>query len=178
MVGLAGYPHRGLEAVITLHAANNLLAFGLAAGFGELASTETAADAPWQAMVVEFVFAPLYCLVVAWMAKRRGLSGSAPEVALSVALSPGRPPGVPVGRLALSAAAVHPCTPAEPYAAPATGPRPKRPVSELHGQLRPDVGAQHTRHVRRAVADQPLDLEAVHQGDELLGGGRRVGAGP
>lgn len=70
----------GLEAVITLHAANNLLAFGLAAGFGELAFTETAADAPWQAMVVEFVFAPLYCLVVAWMAKRRGLSGSAPEV--------------------------------------------------------------------------------------------------
>lgn len=68
----------GLEAVITLHAANNLLAFGLAAGFGELASTETAADAPWQAMVVEFVFAPLYCLVVAWMAKRRGVERVSP----------------------------------------------------------------------------------------------------
>lgn len=68
----------GLEAVITLHAANNLLAFGLAAGFDELASTETAADAPWQAMVVEFVFAPLYCLVVAWMAKRRGVERVSP----------------------------------------------------------------------------------------------------
>ncbi|MFJ4969029.1 lysostaphin resistance A-like protein [Streptomyces sp. NPDC088755] len=63
----------GLEAVITLHVANNLLAFGLAAGFGELASTETAADAPWQAMVVEFVFAPLYCLVMARIADRRGV---------------------------------------------------------------------------------------------------------
>ncbi|MFE8972147.1 CPBP family intramembrane glutamic endopeptidase [Streptomyces cyaneofuscatus] len=68
----------GLEAVITLHAANNLLAFGLAAGFGELASTETAADAPWQAMVVEFVFAPLYCLGVAWLAKRRGVERVSP----------------------------------------------------------------------------------------------------
>ncbi|MFF6908196.1 CPBP family intramembrane glutamic endopeptidase [Streptomyces sp. NPDC012389] len=63
----------GLEAVIALHVANNLLAFGLAAGFGELASTETAADAPWQAMVVEFVFAPLYCLGMAWLADRRGV---------------------------------------------------------------------------------------------------------
>ncbi len=68
----------GLEAVITLHAANNLLAFGLAAGFGELASTETAADAPWQAMVVEFVFAPLYCLGIAWLAKRRGVERVSP----------------------------------------------------------------------------------------------------
>ncbi len=67
----------GLEAVITMHAANNLLAFGLAAGFGELASTETAADAPWQAMAVEFVFAPLYCLVMARIADRRGWRGSA-----------------------------------------------------------------------------------------------------
>ncbi|MEW2066334.1 type II CAAX endopeptidase family protein [Streptomyces sp. NPDC007346] len=63
----------GLEAVIALHVANNLLAFGLAAGFGELASTGTAADAPWQSMVVEFVFAPLYCLVMARMADRRGV---------------------------------------------------------------------------------------------------------
>ncbi|MFE2291306.1 CPBP family intramembrane glutamic endopeptidase [Streptomyces sp. NPDC059452] len=63
----------GLEAVITLHVANNLLALGLAAGFGELASTETAADAPWQAMVLEFVFAPLYCLVIARLADRRGV---------------------------------------------------------------------------------------------------------
>ncbi|WP_411079789.1 CPBP family intramembrane glutamic endopeptidase [Streptomyces sp. cmx-18-6] len=63
----------GLEAVITLHVANNLLALGLATGFGELASAETAADAPWQAMVVELVFAPLYCLVMARLADRRGV---------------------------------------------------------------------------------------------------------
>lgn len=63
----------GLEAVIVLHAANNMLAFGLAAGFGELSATETAADAPWQAMVLEFVFAPLYCLTMARLADRRGI---------------------------------------------------------------------------------------------------------
>ncbi|MFD6414840.1 CPBP family intramembrane glutamic endopeptidase [Streptomyces sp. NPDC060194] len=68
----------GLEAAISLHTANNLLAFGLAAGFGDLASTETAADAPWQATVVEFVFAPLYCLGIAWLAKRRGVERVTP----------------------------------------------------------------------------------------------------
>ncbi|MFJ5863539.1 lysostaphin resistance A-like protein [Streptomyces parvus] len=68
----------GLEAVIVMHVANNLLAFGLAAGFGELASTETAADAPWQAMVAELVFAPLYCLTVARIAGRRGIERVSP----------------------------------------------------------------------------------------------------
>ncbi|MEU0102892.1 type II CAAX endopeptidase family protein [Streptomyces sp. NPDC006267] len=68
----------GLEAVIVMHVANNLLAFGLAAGFGELASTETAADAPWQAMAVELVFAPLYCLTMARIAGRRGVERVSP----------------------------------------------------------------------------------------------------
>ncbi|MER7696560.1 type II CAAX endopeptidase family protein [Streptomyces sp. NPDC096095] len=68
----------GLEAVIVMHVANNLLAFGLAAGFGELASTETAADAPWQAMAVELVFAPLYCLTMARIAGRRGVERMSP----------------------------------------------------------------------------------------------------
>ncbi|MFJ1594448.1 lysostaphin resistance A-like protein [Kitasatospora albolonga] len=68
----------GLEAVITLHVANNLLALGLAAGFGELASTQTAADAPWQAMALEFVFAPLYCLIIARLADRRGIERVSP----------------------------------------------------------------------------------------------------
>ncbi|WP_437345008.1 CPBP family intramembrane glutamic endopeptidase [Streptomyces bacillaris] len=80
----------GLEAVITMHAANNLLAFGLAAGFGELASTETAADAPWQAMAVEFVFAPLYCLVMARIADRRGVARVSPEAPAG----PGTPEGL------------------------------------------------------------------------------------
>ncbi|MEI7033512.1 type II CAAX endopeptidase family protein [Streptomyces pratensis] len=68
----------GLEAVIAMHTANNLLAFGLAAGFGELADTGTAADAPWQAMVVELVFAPLYCLTMARIADRRELARLSP----------------------------------------------------------------------------------------------------
>ncbi|MFT9665790.1 lysostaphin resistance A-like protein [Streptomyces rhizosphaericola] len=85
----------GLEAVITMHAANNLLAFGLAAGFGELASTETAADAPWQAMVVEFVFAPLYCLVMARIADRRGVARVSPGEGHSA--GSGAAPGVGPG---------------------------------------------------------------------------------
>ncbi|MFJ4962791.1 lysostaphin resistance A-like protein [Streptomyces sp. NPDC088729] len=68
----------GLEAVIVLHTANNVLAFGLAAGFGELADGGTAADAPWQALVLELVFAPLYCLAVARMADRRGVERLTP----------------------------------------------------------------------------------------------------
>lgn len=68
----------GLEAVIVMHVANNLLAFGLTAGFGELASTETAADAPWQALAIEFVFTPLYCLTMARIAARRGVERVSP----------------------------------------------------------------------------------------------------
>ncbi|WP_228989864.1 CPBP family intramembrane glutamic endopeptidase [Streptomyces sp. DH8] len=68
----------GLEAVIVLHTANNLLAFGLAAGFGELDDSSTAADAPWQALVLELVFAPLYCLTVAKLAERRGVERVTP----------------------------------------------------------------------------------------------------
>lgn len=68
----------GLEAVIVLHVANNVLAFGLAAGFGELDDSSTAADAPWQALVLELVFAPLYCLTVAKIAERRGIERVSP----------------------------------------------------------------------------------------------------
>ncbi|MFJ9106477.1 lysostaphin resistance A-like protein [Streptomyces sp. NPDC102283] len=68
----------GLEAVIVLHVANNVLAFGLAAGFGELDDTSTAADAPWQALVLELVFAPLYCLTMAKIAERRGIERLSP----------------------------------------------------------------------------------------------------
>ncbi len=68
----------GLEAVIVLHVANNVLAFGLAAGFGMLDDSSTAADAPWQALVLELVFAPLYCLTVAKIAERRGIERVSP----------------------------------------------------------------------------------------------------
>ncbi|MFD0267535.1 CPBP family intramembrane glutamic endopeptidase [Streptomyces sp. NPDC127106] len=70
----------GLEAVIALHTANNVFSFGLALAFGQLADAGTAADAPWQALVVELVCAPVYCLVVARLAGARGLASvSAPE---------------------------------------------------------------------------------------------------
>ncbi|MFI1934493.1 MULTISPECIES: CPBP family intramembrane glutamic endopeptidase [unclassified Streptomyces] len=68
----------GLEAVIVLHVANNVLAFGLAAGFGVLDDSGTAADAPWQALVLELVFAPLYCLTIAKIAGRRGIERVSP----------------------------------------------------------------------------------------------------
>lgn len=64
----------GLEAVIALHTANNLLSLAISAAFGELADTGTAADAPWQALVLELVFAPLYCLMMAHLSDREGLA--------------------------------------------------------------------------------------------------------
>ncbi|MEU2389668.1 type II CAAX endopeptidase family protein [Streptomyces sp. NPDC007369] len=70
----------GLEAVIAMHTANNVFSFGLALAFGQLADAGTAADAPWQALVVELVWAPVFCLVVARLARARGLASvSGPE---------------------------------------------------------------------------------------------------
>nr|WP_309236142.1 CPBP family intramembrane glutamic endopeptidase [Streptomyces sp. CAI-24] len=129
----------GLEAVITMHAANNLLAFGLAAGFGELASTETAADAPWQAMAVEFVFAPLYCLVMARIADRKGVArvspGEGPRAGAGTELATGAGAG-PAAAVGPGLAASHASTPGPasgPAAAPAYGPEPvpgPEPASE------------------------------------------------
>ncbi|WP_308125092.1 CPBP family intramembrane glutamic endopeptidase [Streptomyces cavourensis] len=120
----------GLEAVITMHAANNLLAFGLAAGFGELASTETAADAPWQAMAVEFVFAPLYCLVMARIADRKGVArvtpGEGPRAGAGTELATGAGAG-PAAAVGPGLADSHASTPGPasgPAAAPAYGPEP------------------------------------------------------
>ncbi|MFD3518377.1 CPBP family intramembrane glutamic endopeptidase [Streptomyces sp. NPDC058657] len=69
----------GLEASIALHTANNVLTFTVAAALGELADTGTAADAPWQALVLELVFAPAYCLLVARSAARRGIADRTPD---------------------------------------------------------------------------------------------------
>nr|WP_309242387.1 CPBP family glutamic-type intramembrane protease [Streptomyces sp. CAI-155] len=129
----------GLEAVITMHAANNLLAFGLAAGFGELASTETAADAPWQAMAVEFVFAPLYCLVMARIADRKGVArvtpGEGPRAGAGTELATGAGAG-PAAAVGPGLADSHASTPGPasgPAAAPAYGSEPvpgPEPASE------------------------------------------------
>ncbi|MFJ7205414.1 lysostaphin resistance A-like protein [Streptomyces sp. NPDC098789] len=61
----------GLEAAIGYHMVNNLLAFTLSALANDLANDETAADAPWQALVLEIVATPLYCLLVVKLAERR-----------------------------------------------------------------------------------------------------------
>ncbi len=68
----------GLEAVIAIHTVNNLIAFSLSAVFGELADDGTAADAPWEALATELVFAPLFCLVVVRLADRRGITSRTP----------------------------------------------------------------------------------------------------
>ncbi|MFJ2821729.1 type II CAAX prenyl endopeptidase Rce1 family protein [Streptomyces toxytricini] len=79
----------GLEAVIAMHTANNVLSFGLALALGQLADSGTAADAPWQALVVELVSAPVFCLVVDRMARARGIASRRP------ADPAGAPPEVP-----------------------------------------------------------------------------------
>ncbi|MFF0739344.1 CPBP family intramembrane glutamic endopeptidase [Streptomyces sp. NPDC004111] len=69
----------GLEASIALHTANNALTYTVAAVLGELADTGTAADAPWQALVLELLFAPAYCLLIARTATRRGIDRTTPK---------------------------------------------------------------------------------------------------
>ncbi|MFE5300876.1 CPBP family intramembrane glutamic endopeptidase [Streptomyces sp. NPDC056632] len=68
----------GLEAVIALHTANNVLAYVVALALGQLADTGTAADAPWQALLAELVTAPAYCLLVARLAEKRGVTATRP----------------------------------------------------------------------------------------------------
>ncbi|WP_327286527.1 MULTISPECIES: type II CAAX endopeptidase family protein [unclassified Streptomyces] len=69
----------GLEAVIAMHAANNILSYGLAMALGQLAETGTAADAPWEALVLELVSAPAYCLLMARLSSARGVASRRPE---------------------------------------------------------------------------------------------------
>ncbi|WP_250009244.1 CPBP family intramembrane glutamic endopeptidase [Actinoplanes sp. M2I2] len=68
----------GLEAAIALHLMNNLVAAGLAAAFGMLTITETAADMPWTMFAVDVVVLSAYAAVVVALAKRRGLATRGP----------------------------------------------------------------------------------------------------
>ncbi|MFF8974516.1 CPBP family intramembrane glutamic endopeptidase [Streptomyces sp. NPDC014995] len=62
----------GLEAAIGLHAVNNLFAFGLSAAVVDgLRSDDTAADAPWQYVVLDVAGIALYAAAVLWLARRR-----------------------------------------------------------------------------------------------------------
>ena len=69
----------GLEAAVALHVVNNLVAFIGAAALGELASEETAADAPWEIFVVSVLVHTAYVVVVLWVARRRRVVTVAPE---------------------------------------------------------------------------------------------------
>jgi membrane protease YdiL (CAAX protease family) len=63
----------GLEAYIAFHAANNLIAFTLAAAAGKLGDQSTAADMPWQLAVVSMAVDALYVVVILSLARRRNL---------------------------------------------------------------------------------------------------------
>lgn len=68
----------GLEAGITLHTANNLLAFLLSAAFGSLGTVQTAAQASWPLFAIDIVVLPLYAWVVGRLAARAGLERTVP----------------------------------------------------------------------------------------------------
>ncbi|MFC3997186.1 CPBP family intramembrane glutamic endopeptidase, partial [Nocardiopsis sediminis] len=59
----------GLEAAIGLHVVHNLAAFGLTAYEGALADAGTGSGS-WQGVAATTVEVTLYCLVVAWLARR------------------------------------------------------------------------------------------------------------
>lgn len=69
----------GLEAVIAIHTANNVLSYGIALALGQLADSGTAADAPWQALVLELVCAPAYCLLISKLSARYGMEDRSPH---------------------------------------------------------------------------------------------------
>ncbi|MFI6035102.1 lysostaphin resistance A-like protein [Streptomyces sp. NPDC051315] len=82
----------GLEAAIGLHAVNNLLAFGFSAAVVDgLTSDETAADAPWQFVVVDVASIALYAAAVLWLARRRPPTRTA-QAPVPFPGAPARPP--------------------------------------------------------------------------------------
>ncbi|MFG2336248.1 CPBP family intramembrane glutamic endopeptidase [Streptomyces yangpuensis] len=103
----------GLEAVIAVHVANNMTAYAITVALGQLAESGNAADAPWQALVLELVAAPAYCLLIARLAGTHGvrrLSGADP----ADSADPADPasPTVPAGP-EYSADPAHPADPAD-----------------------------------------------------------------
>ncbi|MEV4641919.1 type II CAAX endopeptidase family protein [Actinoplanes sp. NPDC049548] len=72
----------GLEAAIALHVANNVLAGLLAVGTGQLTVDGTAADAPWQVVVVDVLVVAVYTLVVARLSPP-GAPAAVPSVTLA-----------------------------------------------------------------------------------------------
>ncbi|WP_063782495.1 type II CAAX prenyl endopeptidase Rce1 family protein [Streptomyces sp. XY511] len=81
----------GLEAVIAVHVANNVTAYGITVALGQLAESGNAADAPWQALVLELVAAPAYCLLIARLATTHGVRRLSPGEPAERAEPTGRP---------------------------------------------------------------------------------------
>lgn len=69
----------GLEASICLHVINNLVSFGFSAAVVDgLASDETAADSPWQLVLIDCLAISAYAAAVLWLARRRRPARTAP----------------------------------------------------------------------------------------------------
>ena len=69
----------GLEAGIALHILNNLVAFGFALGFGDIAETLNIETASWWQLPVTVTQNGVYLLLVLWAAQRMGVTSTAPR---------------------------------------------------------------------------------------------------
>lgn len=92
----------GLEAAIALHVVNNLVAFGTAVLFGDIASAMTPSDSTWWQVPVSMVQVGSFLLMAWFVARRRGIATTVPDPvpwARPRALVPPGPygrPGMPV----------------------------------------------------------------------------------
>ncbi|WP_157515993.1 type II CAAX endopeptidase family protein, partial [Nocardiopsis trehalosi] len=88
----------GLEAAIALHVLHNVVAFGLSAYEGTLADAGTGGGS-WQGVVSTAIEVGVFCLLVVYLARRRGVRATVPD-------DPAAPP------------APHPAAPAAPAVPP------------------------------------------------------------
>jgi membrane protease YdiL (CAAX protease family) len=73
MAGFVVYRTGGLEAGIALHVWNNVVAFGLALGFGDIDDTLTVSSVPWSNIVLTVVQNGVFMVLVLLLAKRSGV---------------------------------------------------------------------------------------------------------
>jgi membrane protease YdiL (CAAX protease family) len=64
----------GLEAGISLHALNNVVAFMLPAATGQLSGWDDQGGAPWTLVAIDAPCLVLYALAVVWLAKRKEIA--------------------------------------------------------------------------------------------------------
>ncbi|MFJ4690627.1 lysostaphin resistance A-like protein [Streptomyces sp. NPDC088766] len=117
VAGLLTVRTGGLEAAIGLHAVNNLFAFAAAAAVVDgLKSEETAADLPWQLVVLDLAGVALYTAAVLWLARRLRPARSVPAP-----LPPAPPPLPPLPAPLPPTPALLPPAPAGHVPAPLPG---------------------------------------------------------